>query len=255
MGALSALPHAPRPVRATTPRGSTRGRGRSRPIGQVDGITPEAWRGLDADELRNEQIAGRDAQASPRAIASPAGRGGNWSARHGRLARTHARAASRRSTRCHRPTPSRAIDVEFESRPAPDFKFLRFIKRYRGGLSIGLLLVALDALCTLAGPLLVRYGIDHGVVEQSTEALFAASFVFLAITLFDWWVMWANARVMGRTSERLLHALRIKVFAHLQRLGVDYYEQEMAGPDHDPHDHRHRRAVARCCRTVSSTRS
>jgi ATP-binding cassette subfamily B protein len=41
--------------------------------------------------------------------------------------------------------------------------------------------------------------------------------------------MWADARVMGRTSERLLHALRIKVFAHLQRLGVDYYEQEMAG--------------------------
>ena len=34
---------------------------------------------------------------------------------------------------------------------------------------------------------------------------------------------------MGRTSERLLHALRIKVFGHLQRLGVDYYEQEMAG--------------------------
>jgi sterol desaturase/sphingolipid hydroxylase (fatty acid hydroxylase superfamily) len=41
--------------------------------------------------------------------------------------------------------------------------------------------------------------------------------------------MWAEARVMGRTSERLLHALRIKVFAHLQRLGVDYYENEMAG--------------------------
>src|SRR5256714_14094855 len=41
--------------------------------------------------------------------------------------------------------------------------------------------------------------------------------------------MWAEARVMGRTSERLLHALRIKVFAHLQRLGVDYYENETAG--------------------------
>ena len=41
--------------------------------------------------------------------------------------------------------------------------------------------------------------------------------------------MWAEARVMGRTSERLLHALRIKVFAQLQRLGVDYYEHEMAG--------------------------
>ena len=27
----------------------------------------------------------------------------------------------------------------------------------------------------------------------------------------------------------MLHALRIKIFAHLQRLGVDYYEHEMAG--------------------------
>ena len=41
--------------------------------------------------------------------------------------------------------------------------------------------------------------------------------------------MWAEARVMGRVSERMLHALRVKVFAHLQRLGVDYYEHEMAG--------------------------
>ena len=49
------------------------------------------------------------------------------------------------------------------------------------------------------------------------------------MTLIDWWLMWAEARVMGRVSERMLHALRIKVFAHLQRLGVEYYEHEMAG--------------------------
>ncbi len=34
---------------------------------------------------------------------------------------------------------------------------------------------------------------------------------------------------MGRVSERMLHGLRVKVFAHLQRLGVEYYEHEMAG--------------------------
>ena len=53
--------------------------------------------------------------------------------------------------------------------------------------------------------------------------------MYLAIVLVDWWLMRAAARVLGRTSERLLHALRIKVFAHLQRLGVDFYEREMAG--------------------------
>jgi ATP-binding cassette, subfamily B, bacterial len=42
-------------------------------------------------------------------------------------------------------------------------------------------------------------------------------------------VMWAQTRVMGRASERMLFALRVKLFAHLQRLGIDYFEREMAG--------------------------
>ena len=33
----------------------------------------------------------------------------------------------------------------------------------------------------------------------------------------------------GRTAERLLYALRIRIFAHLQRLSLDYYDREMAG--------------------------
>src|SRR4029079_11682686 len=92
-------------------------------------------------------------------------------------------------------------------------------------------LVALDAACTLAGPLLVRYGIDHGiaVTPKNPSAGWTASLVFLAIVLIDWYFMWAEARVMGRASERMLHALRVKVFAALQTLGVDYYEHEMAG--------------------------
>ncbi len=114
-------------------------------------------------------------------------------------------------------------------RPCREFRFPRFLKRYRGWLLVGMLLVALDALCTLAGPILVRYGVDSGITDGAIGAVWAASIAFLGVALVDWWIMWAEARVMGRTSERLLHALRIKVFAHLQRLGVDYYENEMAG--------------------------
>ncbi len=123
------------------------------------------------------------------------------------------------------------IDVEAESRESPDFRFLRFLRRYRNWLLVGLVLVALDAACTLAGPILVRYGIDNGVAAtpQNADAIWAAAGVFLVIVLIDWYLMWAEARVMGRASERMLHALRVKVFAHLQRLGVDYYEHEMAG--------------------------
>ena len=35
--------------------------------------------------------------------------------------------------------------------------------------------------------------------------------------------------VVGRNGERLLYTLRVKIFAHLQRLGLDFYERELSG--------------------------
>ncbi len=42
-------------------------------------------------------------------------------------------------------------------------------------------------------------------------------------------VTWGYTLVTGRTAERLLYALRIRIFAHLQRLSLDYYDREMGG--------------------------
>ena len=41
--------------------------------------------------------------------------------------------------------------------------------------------------------------------------------------------MWASARQTGLTAERLLLALRVRIFSHLQRLSVDYYDRELGG--------------------------
>ena len=39
----------------------------------------------------------------------------------------------------------------------------------------------------------------------------------------------AETFVTGRTAERLMLALRIRIWAKLQRQSLDYYEREMAG--------------------------
>ena len=49
------------------------------------------------------------------------------------------------------------------------------------------------------------------------------------MTIVDWLETWAYTRYTGYTAERLLFALRIRIFSHLQRLSVDYYDREMAG--------------------------
>jgi ATP-binding cassette, subfamily B, bacterial len=199
---------------------------------RVDGVTPAAWRGLEEGELRSALIADRTRTTSPASMrmAGPGGGGGGaggGAAWGGALAPTPELLAQVDALEPAGADPH--VDVAFEALPSPSFTFLAFLRRYRAWLFVGMFLVALDAVCTLAGPLLVKFGLDHGVAKSAPRELWIATFIFLVITLFDWWVMWAEARVMGRISERLLHALRIKVFAHLQRLGVDYYENEMAG--------------------------
>ena len=80
----------------------------------------------------------------------------------------------------------------------------------------------------LLGPLFVRQGINEGVLEGSRRAVLIAVRC-LATTLADWLLTWTYTRYTGRTAERLLYALRIRIFAHLQRLALDFYDREMAG--------------------------
>lgn len=121
------------------------------------------------------------------------------------------------------------IDVVAEAEPDDSFSLRRFLRPYSRPLSIGFGLVVLDTLLVLTGPLLVRSGINNGVTQGSTTALFVASAAFLVVTLGDWVSTWAYTRYTGRTAERLLFALRIRIFSHLQRLSVDFYDREMAG--------------------------
>jgi len=121
------------------------------------------------------------------------------------------------------------IDLERETAPEPDFSLWRFLGRFRGSLGLGLVLVLLDTLASLAGPYLVRVGIDNGVVTGSRSALLVASSIFLAVTLADLVDSVAETFVTGRTAERLMLSLRIRIWSKLQGLSLDYYDREMAG--------------------------
>jgi ATP-binding cassette subfamily B protein len=121
------------------------------------------------------------------------------------------------------------VDPAVAARPDAQFSLGRIVRPFRSTLAVGVALVAVDALAGLAGPALVRAGVAQGVARQSTAGLTAATAAFAAVVLIDWWALWAGARWTGRLSERLLYSLRVKVFAHLSRLGLDFYEREMGG--------------------------
>jgi ATP-binding cassette subfamily B protein len=122
-----------------------------------------------------------------------------------------------------------ALDVDAEAAHERDFGLMRLLRRFRRPLLIGLALVVLDAIAGLAGPYLVKTGVDSGVAKGSEAVLFVAAGVFLAVALLDLLDQVASTFVTGRTAERIMLSLRVRIWAQLQRLSLDYYEREMAG--------------------------
>ncbi|PPJ01312.1 ABC transporter ATP-binding protein [Nocardia nova] len=111
----------------------------------------------------------------------------------------------------------------------PEFGLRRLLRPFAGPLLAGLGLVALDAIAQILIPVLVRYGIDRGVLVGARDVLLGAAALAAAVVLVDWAISLAQVRVTGRAGERLLFGLRVKTFAQLQRLGLQYYERELGG--------------------------
>ncbi|HEX4059863.1 MAG TPA: ABC transporter ATP-binding protein [Streptosporangiaceae bacterium] len=121
------------------------------------------------------------------------------------------------------------VDEAEARRPEPRLTLRKLLRPVAFALLAGLILDGLDALASLALPALVRNGIDNGVQAKAFHAIVLVSMIGLAIVLADWVVNIAETLVVGRNGERLLYALRVKIFTHLQRLGLDFYERELSG--------------------------
>ncbi|MFF7848600.1 ABC transporter ATP-binding protein [Streptomyces sp. NPDC007910] len=122
-------------------------------------------------------------------------------------------------------------DVDEARAVAPEdaYGLRRLLRGFGVPLLISLGLVALDAGTGLLLPVLIRHGIDEGVNRLAIGAVWAASALALLTVLVQWVAQTAETRMTGRTGERVLYALRLKIFSQLQRLGLDYYERELTG--------------------------
>ncbi|MER5365932.1 ABC transporter ATP-binding protein [Streptomyces sp. NPDC002722] len=121
------------------------------------------------------------------------------------------------------------IDEARAVRAEDSYGLRRLLRGFGLPLLVSLALVAVDAGAGLLLPVLIRHGIDQGVSQLALGAVWAASALALVVVLVQWAAQIGETRMTGRTGERVLYSLRLKIFAQLQRLGLDYYERELTG--------------------------
>ncbi|GAA0614440.1 ABC transporter ATP-binding protein [Streptomyces crystallinus] len=121
------------------------------------------------------------------------------------------------------------IDEARAVQPEKSYGLRRLLRGFGKPLAVSLALVAVDAGMSLLLPVLIRHGIDQGVSKLALGAVWAAAGLALLTVLIQWAAQFGETRMTGRTGERVLYSLRLKIFAQLQRLGLDYYERELTG--------------------------
>jgi ABC-type multidrug transport system fused ATPase/permease subunit len=105
----------------------------------------------------------------------------------------------------------------------------RLTSPYKGrtGLAIGSLLAA--TLTTLAPPYLAKVAIDEGIRGRDLDVLTIAVVLMVVAGVASLATSAAQTYFTGWTGERILADLRNRLFRHLQRLSLGFYERNRAG--------------------------
>lgn len=90
-------------------------------------------------------------------------------------------------------------------------------------------LLVLQTATLLAGPLLVRYGVDSGVLQGDFGALNLASLLYLGAAIAGLVLGRLVILTVGVTGETFLRDLRTGTFRHLLGLDLGFYEREPTG--------------------------
>jgi ATP-binding cassette subfamily B protein len=106
---------------------------------------------------------------------------------------------------------------------------LSLLDPYRLRVSAMLTALLLGTAASLAPPLLAKVAIDSGIKRHDTHTLVLVVLAFLASALLVWLMTYAQTYLVGWVGQRALADLRIRIFTHLQRQPIGFYESRPAG--------------------------
>jgi len=93
----------------------------------------------------------------------------------------------------------------------------------------GLLLLAVETITALLGPVLTQQGIDNGVMQQDRGALYKAVIIFGIVIVINGATSFWRQRWNGRLGEDIMYDVRVELFSHYQRMGLDWYTSGKSG--------------------------
>jgi len=105
----------------------------------------------------------------------------------------------------------------------------RLTKPYRGRTAFSVVSLLTATATALAPPYLAKFALDDAVSGHVGGRLYLVVGIFVAAGLANWGMTYVETYFTGWVGERILADLRMRLFGHLQRLSLGFYERNRAG--------------------------
>ncbi|MFN8179588.1 MAG: ABC transporter ATP-binding protein [bacterium] len=108
-------------------------------------------------------------------------------------------------------------------------RFFRYVRPYRLRLGGALALLFLSGALELAGPYLTKIAIDDGVRAGNGHTLGLVCLAFAAVLMLEFVAAYFQDLFVVTAGQAVMRDLRRDVFAHLQRMGVAWFDRNPSG--------------------------
>ncbi len=106
---------------------------------------------------------------------------------------------------------------------------VRLTRPYRTRTLLSIVSLLLATATALAPPFLSKYAVDDGIRQHDLTKLWWIVVAFLIAGLLNWGMSYVQTYLTGWVGERILADLRNRLFDHLQRLSLGFFERTRAG--------------------------
>jgi ATP-binding cassette, subfamily B, multidrug efflux pump len=127
---------------------------------------------------------------------------------------------------------ARTEDLEAEARrydAALLRRLLGYLRPYRWLTTGAVLLLMTQSLLALVGPRLTEHALDVAVPKHDVGLLGLLAGLYLATLAFDFLVEYGGTLLTTYIGQRVMYDLRMRIFEHLQRLSIGYFDRHPVG--------------------------
>ncbi|MGN0611866.1 MAG: ABC transporter ATP-binding protein [Ruminiclostridium sp.] len=125
------------------------------------------------------------------------------------------------------------FDVDEQLETPFDFSHFKramvYVKRYKWRIILALLLSAISSIVALVGPLLTKEAVDTAIPKGDIPYIVILSAVFLVSIIISVVLGNIRQRIMTKAGQMMIYDIRKDLFAHLQELPFQYYDDRPQG--------------------------